>query len=198
MANEKTSIWSVIKAIGAFGILVTVFMSGFSISNSNWSASNANLQIELTRARDEATKARAESSRAGQELATAKADYALIAARHADSKLQTNALSVVAPPSDIAETNRASLFVSAEGTTSAFDGDILISVSSIDFGGSPLRHRVNAVVGAPGFPGVAMDNVDVGYVTNILAKWRYEVRVTQADTFSAGFMVIRLPHTERL
>jgi hypothetical protein len=60
-----------IKAVGAFGFLVAVFMAGFGIATAIWSSSNASFQIDLRHAQEEATNARAE-------LAAAKADYSFL------------------------------------------------------------------------------------------------------------------------
>ena len=185
------SVKEYIKAIAAFGILVTVFMAGFGVSGSIWGASNAGLQNDLRRARDELDKARGE-------LEKIKLEYS----QYRDSHPATERASVVQPPQGTPaphggtalnplppQSGATQIALSAGQSESAESGEVVISVIGIGFEGDPLRNRVTFAVGGQGAPTTTYAKQDVGAVV----KWgKFEVRLMSADTFEARFMVRRL------
>lgn len=80
-----------------------------------------------------------------------------------------------------------------EGVTETlFNGDLSISLIAISFEGDPLRHKVIATVGSPGYPNLEIERKDVGYVTTYNGSGTFEIRITRITTFSAEFMVTRI------
>jgi hypothetical protein len=172
---------STFKAVGAFAILIALFMAGFSIATGFWSSSNSKLQIDLRHAEDKVSQSQAQ-------IAAAKADY---------SRTQASSPSPAAPAvrdegTPAENPNQKTVRVSAEHSEPVFDGALFISVEGIAFEGDPYRHRVIGTIGAPGVASVRIDKADVGYSTEFKGKNDlFEVRLLAADTFTATFLVTR-------
>ena len=184
---------TLLKAIGAFAFLVTVFMAGFAISSSYWASSNAALQSDLRHAQEGLSNAK-------QELADVKSEYAIFRQKSGFSESG-------APVKEVRDTKPArtdltldsqngraseTISVGTEHTAYAFNGQIFVALAATPFEGDPLRHKVIATVGSPGFPSITLARKDVGFSTTYKAKDNFEVMVTAASTFSAEFRVTKL------
>lgn len=179
------------KEFIAFGSVVAVFVAGFTISTGFWSSSNATLQNDLRRSKDELAKA-------NQELADLKSEYALFRQRSITGGSRPGVGNQLAPPSGEGTQPPAGqdyemIPVATEQTSSGFNGEIFISLAGIAFEGEPLRHKVIATVGSPGFPSLTVDHKDVGFTATFKAKDRFSILVASVDTFSARFRVTRIP-----
>jgi hypothetical protein len=180
-----------LKAIGAFGVLFLLFMAGFTISTSFWSSSNATLQNDLQHSQDELSKAI-------RELADLKSEYAAFRQRGITGNSRPGAGNQILPPSEggtQAPTGQdyEMISVATEETSYGFRGEIFISLAAIAFEGEPLRHKVIATVGSPGLPSLTIDRKEVGFTTRFKAKDDFSIVVTEADTFSAQFLVTKIP-----
>jgi hypothetical protein len=130
-----------IKAIAAFGILITVFMAGFTISGGFWSSSNSALQNDLRRGREEMAQIR-------DELENMKLEYSHYRDLHPgqpsaplQQATETKASSPPPPgePSvgerqakGSATPNYERLALRAGSSGTAGDGQLVISVVGID------------------------------------------------------------------
>jgi hypothetical protein len=170
-----------IKKWGAFGILLTLFIGGITLSGLFWSTSNTNLQIDLRRAQEDATKARAELASIKESL---REKESLV------SKASPSPSPTKAPETP----NQTTAKIYPGNSASLFDDAIIISVTNIPFGGPPLRYRVDATIGAPGIDNIPVKEADVGYVTEVKSQGGvFEVRLIAVDSlgFSATFSVTR-------
>jgi len=208
MLDQRTKTFgSTIKAIGAFSVLLALFMAGWTISANLWSSSNATLQTDLSHTRDELLRAKDEAAQAQQALAVSKADFSSKLSRSFESVSNAD---LSTEPSHFASSGGVSgglagvsnfgsitqqvVSVSAGQTESLFGGEIFISLVGTTFttAADPIRHTVNASIGSAGFPNVLIEQQNVGFVTNYTAKNKFEVRVSSANTFAASFIVTRL------
>jgi len=192
-----------IKLIGAFSILITVFMAGFAISAGFWSSSNSALQNDLRRSRDETSQVRSE-------LEQTKLEYSRYRDSHPDESKtalqptppprQENpprgAATSVSSPASERDAGRSlpatpvpaseKLAISEGNSATSHGGELIVSVVGIAFEGNPLRHRVTFAVGGPGSQTVTYPKQDIGAVV----KWKkLEVRLLSATTFDATFMI---------
>jgi hypothetical protein len=215
-----------IKAVGAFGILIALFMAGFGIATGIWSSSNASLQVDVRRAQEEVTNVRAE-------LAAAKADYFSLRGqtpsppnptplekptsrtKSGEDSLSSNVTAAEKPAlktkpvedpfsynataaprtESQGDANHTTVTVSPDHTETVFDGALFISLQGIAFEGDPLRHKVVGTIGGPDAPNIQIDKADVGYVATFKAKDVFEIRLTNANTFNATFLVTRIRPT---
>ena len=203
MENEKQrpSIREYIKAIAAFGILVTIFMAGFTISGNFWSSSNATLQSDFRRSNEALVQARAE-------LEKVKLEYSQFRDAHQDkdaglvkqtpvSSTKTDDKQLGATPKNpsgrpSSQSERLSL--RAGDSTDAFGGDVIVSLIGIKFEGDPLRHKATFSIGSQGSPTTTYQKQDIGAVV----KWKnFEIRLLSADTFDAKFLISRVGGTNK-
>ena len=95
-----------------------------------------------------------------------------------------------APTPDSPESGRSEVIVVEEGTTGyALDRAIAVSVIGLDFGGDPLRHRVNGNLRATDTDVVVeVENADPGQLF-ILGEGLFEVTIQSVTSRSAEFLV---------
>lgn len=193
-----------IKDLAPLGILIAVFMMGFGLSSFqvNHDLRRKDEQIaqkerEL-RARDEENRRTlAELQQARLSLALREPGSTRISeppSPGGQRSVTPNTKPAAGPPTNIQPNGHSEdMSLQVGKSASAFNGDIVISLVAVPFGGDPLRHRIVANVGSPGRPTVNLNTVEVGHaVTFQTAQFPYEIRVTGADTLSGQFLVTRL------
>jgi hypothetical protein len=191
-SDKRTSkgIGAHIKAVGAYSILLGFLAFGATMATIFWSSSNTNLQTDLRRSQDELTKARAE-------LAEVKTEYAQYRGENQETKTEIrneNLSTNMASSQNNVPTNaldKVLVKIPTGQSGSFFNGDLLISLIENAFEGNPLRHKVIAVVGSPGYPNLKIDRKDIGYTVTFNGRATYDIRIVATDTFSATFLVTR-------
>lgn len=185
MADQDRSVGGYIKGVGAFGILVAIFMAGFGISHNNWTSLHAQLQNDLRHAQEDATKARAE-------LGAAKTEFVQLKAASINAAQPGSPLKDGAGAKADANLNEITINIPRAKSVTLFDGKLLISLIATPYEGDPLRHTVVATIGSPGHPNLDIDRKDVGYVTEYKASDTFRIRITEASTFDATFLATRV------
>lgn len=145
--TSSTSVWDSLKSIGAFGILIVFLMAGVGIANMSYSSTITRLQIDNDKVQEELDIARAE-------LAQVKSQ----------SSSQGSATQNISNTSN-SEKLTQEVSIGLESTERLFDGSLFISLITTSFEGSPLRHKVLATIGSPGYQNQEIDLKDVGYIT---------------------------------
>lgn len=83
--------------------------------------------------------------------------------------------------------------VDAENSAPAFGGELLISVSSIHFSGSPLHHFVTARIISKDGNTASVSKKDVGHNFKFFAnKYKYVITVMKINTYNADFHIRRI------
>jgi spore germination protein YaaH len=194
-ASEKgRNIGHYIKGVGAYSILLGFLGIGVTISSLIWSSSNTTLQNDLRHAQEELSQSKAELSQIKTEYAQYRAQF-LTSTITAKSETQSK---VELPSSNISlnipmpkSQDQVEVSVNTGKSVSFFGGDLVISLIQNSFEGDPLRHKIIATIGSPGFQNIKINRQDIGYMTTYNGKGNYEIRIMEADTFSAKFMIIR-------
>lgn len=181
-----------LKDLGAFAFLITVFMAGVGLSSLNWSSSYTLLQNDLRHSQEDLT-------RTGMELAQVKSEYAVFREKsmsfnnsNQEKGLNLNLSETKLDSSIQNKRTFESISLGTENTGYLFNREIFISLVATTFEGDPLRHKVIATVGSPGYETIKIDRKDVGYVVRYKANDIYEILVTEANTFSAEFQVLKI------
>jgi hypothetical protein len=179
------------KAAFAYAVLATIFMAGFGVGAAIWSSSISPLQNDLSRIREERDRKEAELNLVKTEYAAYRSNQDMKPAQTSTTKpigTQVAKLSEAVTPAKTAN-NSETVVIGSSSSADVFGGAITISVISIPFGGSPLRHTVMASVGAPGYQITKIENKDVGFSTELKALKRYEIKILAVDTFKVTFRV---------
>jgi hypothetical protein len=179
--QNSRSIWDYIKAIGAFGILLSVFSFGFSLAGAWWSSTISNLNQEIA-------VTRLQLSKSESELAAVKRDYMEFMSENKDAVDEYR--------DSLADQDTASAIltrtIELQSTETFFDGDVSISLVAIPFEGDPERHMVLAnVTGADGSSAEIKDQ-DAGYSFDFGKQTKYLITITEVETFSATFTIRKL------
>lgn len=119
---------------------------------------------------------------------TSSAKNVLAPARAQAEASSTGALAS-APDAKVEYKNPFTLTLTRGNTAQVFDEKLFITLQGLSFEGSPLRHRVFAIVGKSGKPNKELAGVDPGFA---LIYEGFEIRVIETDTFFAKFLVTRL------
>jgi hypothetical protein len=183
MNKEKPnsrSIWDYIKAIGAFGILLSVFSFGFSLAGAWWSSTISNLNMELTNTRTLLNKTQEELSAVKQDYMEfiSESDVPGFEMRDSISKADTT-------DGNISRT------IDLQKTESFFNDDLTISLVAIPFEGDPQRHMVVANITSEDGSVLELKNKDVGTSFEFGKKTKYQITITEIETFSATFAIRR-------
>jgi|GEM_PF-1723257 len=185
MSADKQSsrtVWDYIKAIGAFGILLSVFSFGFSLAGSWWASTISNLNHELSGTRIELNSVQ-------KELDAVKQDYQEYVndEDNAETPVSEDSLDVSDSISGFATRK-----IEVQNTEDFFDDEVSISLVAIPFEGDPERHMVVAnVIGSDGST-LELKNKDVGSTVEFGKTNKYRISITEIETFSATFVVTKL------
>lgn len=181
VTKSNRSVWDYIKAIGAFGILLSVFSFGFSLAGAWWSSTISNLNQEIA-------TARAQLNTTESELAAVKRDY----------------LNYISESAPIVEARRDSISnadttdglvtqtVDLQSTENFFDGELSISLVAIPFQGDPERYMVSANITGSDGSVLELKDEDVGTSVEFGKKERYLITITEIETFSATFTIRKI------
>lgn len=179
--KSTRSVWDYIKAIGAFGILLSVFSFGFSLAGAWWSSTISNLNQEIA-------TTRAQLNKTESELAAVKRDYLNYISESASLvEARRDSISTV----DTAD-GLVTQTIELQTTEKFFDGELSISLVAIPFQGEPERHMVSAnITGADG-SALELKDEDVGTSVEFGKNAHYLITITEIETFSATFTVRKI------
>lgn len=182
MTTEKKSsrsVWDYIKAIGAFGILLSVFSFGFSLAGAWWASTISTLNHELSATRTELNSVQ-------QELDAVKQDY--------QEYINDNDVIDVGDTlhSKDSVVGTITQKIEVQGTESFFNNEVSISLVAIPFQGDPERHMVVANVISSDGSALEIKDKDVGASVEFGKTKKYRITITEIETFSATFMVTQL------
>lgn len=176
--KSNRTIWDYIKAIGAFGILLSVFSFGFSLAGAWWSSTISNLNMELTNTRTQLNKTQ-------EELAAVKQDYMEFITESDEPGFEMRDSIAQADTVD----GNISRTIDLQRTESFFNGDLSISLVAIPFEGDPERHMVVANITGSDGSVLELKNKDVGTSFEFGKNTKYQITITEIETFSATFAI---------
>lgn len=183
---SSLSVWDYIKIIGAFGILIVVYQVGFNHAATYYSSSISALQIEKNNVQEKLDQKIAE-------LGQVKSDFASFRLQNPSREGSTQEVQKSPQTNTSTEKQVQEVSIGRGTTASLFGGSLIISLITTSFEGSPLRYKVLATIGSPGYPNKQINLEDVGYITTYQGKDKFDIRITASDTFSANFFVNRVP-----
>lgn len=179
--KSTRSVWDYIKAIGAFGILLSVFSFGFSLAGAWWSSTISNLNMELTNTRTLLIKTQ-------EELSAVKQDYMEFITESSEPGFENRDSVALADTSD----GNLSITIDVQTSESFFNNDLTISLVAIPFEGDPERHMVVANVTGNDGSVLELKNKDVGTTFEFGKNTKYQITITEIATFSATFSIRKI------